>query len=70
MKYLVATGLLVFALWLGWFISARYLDPLIFMLFTPDSHDSYLNIWFAMFAAIELVILLIYLTFVYRLYRA
>ncbi len=70
MKYLIATIILVFSLFIGWFTSAKYLEPVILSLFSPETHDKYLDIWFSIFVAIELIIILIYMTYVYKVHKS
>lgn len=70
MKYLIATIILCFSLALGWFVSAKYLEPVILKMFNPGTHEEYLDIWFAMFATIELVVLSGYIVYVYKVYKA
>jgi divalent metal cation (Fe/Co/Zn/Cd) transporter len=69
-KYLMATIILVFSLFIGWFASAKYLEPVILSLFSPETHDKYLDIWFSIFAAIELIIILAYMTYVYKVHKS
>lgn len=67
-KYLLATIILFVYLALGWFVSAKYLDPVILKIFNPDTHEEYLDIWFALFATIELVVLSGYVVYVFNVY--
>lgn len=69
MKYLIATIVLFISLFLGWFASAKYLEPVILKMFNPVSHDKYLDIWFSMFVLIELVIVVVYVVYVYRVHK-
>jgi hypothetical protein len=71
-KYIIATIILVLSLALGWFISAKYLDSLILKVlkvFNPETHEKYLDIWFIMFAIIELIVVFGYLVYVYKIYN-
>jgi cytochrome bd-type quinol oxidase subunit 2 len=68
-KYLIATVALVFSLVLGWFVSAKYLEPLILSVFNPESHEKYLDIWFVVFVSIELVVVLMYTVYIYTVYK-
>lgn len=70
MKYLIATIILFFSLFIGWFVSAKYLESVILKIFNPETHDKYLDIWFSMFALIELVIILGYMVYVYRVNKS
>lgn len=70
MKYLIATIILVLSLFIGWFTSAKYLEPVILSLFSPETHDKYWDIWFSIFVAIELIIILVYMTYVYKVYKS
>ena len=69
-KYLMATVVLFIAVFVGWFFSAKYLDPLIGHVLNPESHDKHMDIWFSMFVLIELVILFVYAAYVYKLYKS
>lgn len=69
MKYLLATIILIISLALGWFFSAKYLEPVILKIFNPGTHEEYLDIWFAVFATIELVVLSGYIVYVYNVYK-
>lgn len=68
-KYLIATIVLFFSLVLGWFASAKYLEPVIFKVFNPETHEEYIDNWFAMFATIELIVLSVYMVYVYKVYK-
>ncbi len=69
-KYLMATTILFFAMFSGWFFSAKYLEPVILKVFTPETHDRYLDIWFSIFTLIEMVIVIIYVAYVYKIYKS
>ena len=69
-KYLIATIILVFSLFIGWFTSAKYLEPVILSLFNPETHDKYLDIWLSIFFVIEILIIFIYLTYVYKVHKS
>ncbi len=69
-KYMVATAVLLVSLFLGWFLSAKYLEPLIFNLFSPENHEEYLDYWFPSFLAIELSIVLVYVFVVYKIHNS
>lgn len=68
-KYLIATIFLVFSLVLGWFVSAKYLEPIILSVFNPESHEKYLDIWFVVFVSIELVVFFTYTAYIYTIYK-
>jgi hypothetical protein len=68
-KYLMATIILFISLFVGWFSSVKYLEPLILKMFNPASHEKYLDIWFSMFALIELVIFFVYMVYVYKVHK-
>lgn len=70
MKYLAATAILFFSLFLGWFFSAKYLEPILLKIIKPATHETYLDIWFSSFIFIELMIALIYLLYIYKTYKA
>lgn len=70
MKYLIATIILGFSLALGWFVSTKHLKPVILWAFNPASHEKYLDIWFSIFALIELAVVLAYLVYVYKIYKS
>lgn len=70
MKYFIATIILFFAMFLGWFFSAKYLEPIILHVFTPQTHDKYLDIWFLMFTLMEVVIVIVYAIYVYKIYKS
>jgi hypothetical protein len=69
-KYLIATILLFFSLFMGWLISARYLEPVILKVFTPKTHEEHLDIWFLAFVLRETLIILGYVTYAYRTYKS
>lgn len=69
MKYLPPTIVLFISLFLGWLASVKYLEPLILNVLNPESHDKYMDIWFSMFVSIELLIVLVYVMYVYTLYK-
>lgn len=68
-KYLIATMILFASLFVGWFVSAKYLEPVILKVFNPESHDKYLDIWFSMFVFIELAIIFVYMVYAYKLHK-
>lgn len=69
-KYLIATITLFISLLAGWFVSAKYLEPVIFKFFTPETHDKYLDIWFLIFVLVELIIVMVYIVYVYKTYKS
>jgi hypothetical protein len=69
-KYMVATAVLLVSLFFGWLLSAKYLEPLIFSLFSPKNHEEYLDYWFQSFLAIESSIVLVYVFAVYKIYNS
>lgn len=68
-KYLMATAVLFFSLFIGWFASAKYLEPLILKVFNPQTHDTYLDIWFSFFVLIELTIVFGYMFYMYKMHK-
>lgn len=70
MKYLMATTILFFSLFLGWFFSAKYLEPILLRIFKPATHETYLDIWFSSFVLIELIISLTYFFYIYKTYKS
>ncbi len=68
-RYLIATSALIFSLVLGWFVSAKYLEPIILRVFNPESHEKYLDIWFVVFTSIEFMIFLTYTAYIYTVYK-
>lgn len=69
MKYLIATMILFASLFVGWFVSTKYLESVILRVFNPESHDKYLDIWFSMFVFIELAIIFVYVVYAYKLHK-
>jgi len=69
-KYLLATIALVIALFLGWLLSAKLLEPLILKVFDPNTHEKYLDIWFSLFVFIELLITIGYAAYLYKTHKS
>lgn len=69
-KYLIATIILGLLLFMGWLSSAKYLEPVILNVFNPESHEKYLDIWFLIFVSIELIFVVGYIVYVYRVYKS
>ncbi len=69
MKYLKSTIILLIQLVLGWFVSAKYLEPVILKVFDLDTHEKYLDIWFVIFATIELIAIFVYVFYIHKVYK-
>ncbi len=67
MKYIISTSLLLIFMFLGWVASAKYLGSIILLLFDPKSHDTYLTIWFAIFASFESAFVMVYMVYIYHI---
>lgn len=67
-KFIFFTLLLAILLFLGWYLSAAYLEPVILKIFKPENHEDYLDYWFATFMAVEVLIIAIYCAFIFKSY--
>lgn len=70
MKFVLVTIILLMSMFAGWFVAAKYFEPIIFRFFAPETHDDYLEIWFVLFASIELAMVAVYGGVIYRIYRS
>lgn len=70
MKLLILTSIFAAALFLGWYLSAAYLDPVIHTLFHPSSHEAYMDYWFVSFISIEAIIVLVYVAVLIKRIRS
>ena len=69
MKYLKLVTMMVFSLYLGWYLSANFLNDIIMYFINPESHEVLLDIWFYTFATIEAAILLTFTIALHKEYK-
>lgn len=70
MKLLILTCIFAAALFLGWYVSAAHLGPVIHTLFKPANFEAYLNYWFATFISIEAIIIFVYVVVLIKMIRS
>ena len=70
MRYALLIVFFVASLFLGWYISATFLDDIIMRVFQPQTHEYHIDIWFSVFIFIEVLISLLFGFLFYKKYRA